>query len=154
MQTEFDLSAAVPYGALHDQTLTAVRCAGNQMTFTFAVQLFADDVSPQTYQKYSAFTHCDMTVNLVSEPFNYFLLETAVSRRGKYRGRSLSRADFSDAVLHAGRFTWIECAAACKELHILFGAQFGRAKGKYRKYRKYGMCRVELNAESVQWTWY
>ena len=145
----------IPYGVLHDQVIEKVTCQDNTMVFTFAIRLFPDDYADDIYEKYSPYAHCDMCVDLAKEPFNYFLLETALDRRSKYCGLSLGRAEFSDVANHADEMTFLSCGVDpnVRELQVLFVIQF-RQKGAYRKYRKYGMCRVELNAERVRWNWY
>lgn len=157
MTTELELSKMdIPYGILHDQKLQKVICHDNTMRFTFDVQMFPDDYAEDIMQKFSPYTHCDMVVEMTKEPFNYFLLETAVDRHDRYRGRSLSRTDFLDVANHADEMTFLSCGvdATCREFHVLFGMHFAHPKGAYKKYRKYGMCRVELSAERVQWKWY
>ena len=55
------------------------------MTFTFSVRLIPEDLAHDISEKYLPYTHCDMCVDLAKEPFNYFLLETALDRHSKYR---------------------------------------------------------------------
>ena len=158
MENSLDLaSIVIDYGVLHDQVLQKVVCRNNTMIFTIDVHLFRDDnYAEDVYKKYRSYAHCDMCVEMAKEPFNYFLLETTVDRNNKYRGLTLGRTDFLDVANHADEMTFLSCGvdAACREFHILFGMQFRSPKGVYRKYRKYGMCRVELNAERVRWKWY
>ena len=158
MENSLDLAKIeIPFGVLHDQILEKVACQDNTMVFTFAVQLFPEDYNygHDVYEKYLPYKHCDMLVDMAEEPFNYFLLETALDRRSKYRGISLERTTFLDVANHADEMTFLSCGVDpnVREFQVLFGIQF-RPKGAYRKYRKYGMCRVELNAERVRWNWY
>lgn len=156
MESSFDLAKVeIPYGVLHDQVLEKVMCQDNTMTFTFSVRLFPEDLAHDTFENYLPYTHCDMCVDLAKEPFNYFLLETALDRRSKYHGLSLGRAEFLDAANHADEMTFLSCGVDpnVREFQVLFGIHF-RPKGAYKKFRKYGMCRVELNAERVRWKWY
>ena len=157
METSLDLaSIVIDYGVLHDQVLKKVTCQDNTMTFTFDIHLFPDGYADDVYKKYQPYARCDMLVDMAKEPFNYFLLETAVNRRSKYRGLCLGRSEFLDAANHADEMTFLSCGVdvACREFHILFGIQFRRPKGAYKRFRKYGMCRVELTADRVRWNWY
>lgn len=159
METGLELaSLEIPYGVLHDQILRKVTCRDNSMIFTFDIRLFPEDYNygQDVYETYLPYKHCDMTVDMTKEPLGYFLLESAVDRNGKYRGLSLDRSDFLEAANHADEMTFLSCGvgAACREFHILFGIHFRHPTGTYRKYRKYGMCRVELSAERVRWKWY
>ena len=159
MEARLELAnVEIPYGVLHDQILKKAAYRDNTMIFTFDVRLFPEDYNygHDVYEKYLPYKHCDMIVDMTKEPFNYFLLETAVDRNDKYRGLSLGREAFLDAANHADEMTFLSCGvdAACREFHILFGMNFCQPKGTYRKFRKYGMCRVELSAERVRWKWY
>lgn len=157
METGLEIAnIEIPYGVLHDQILQKVVCRDNTMIFTFDIRLSPEGYASDIYEKYLPYKHCDMFVELAKEPFNYFLLETAVNRRSKYRGLTLGRAEFLDAANHADEMTFLDCGvdAACREFHILFSMNFCQPKGAYRKFGKYGMCRVELNAERVRWKWY
>ena len=157
METGLEIAnIEIPYGVLHDQILQKVVCRDNTMVFTFGIRLFPNDYANDVYEKYLPYKHCDMLVDMTKEPLNYFLLETAVDRNDKYRGLSLGREAFLDAANHADEMTFLSCGvdAACREFHILFGIHFQHPTGAYRKYRKYGTCRVELSAERVQWKWY
>ena len=149
-------SIEMDYGVLHDQRCTTVVCRDNTMTFTFDIHLCPDDYAEDVYKKYQPYSRCDMLVEMTEEPFHYFLLETAVGRNNQYHGLSLGRTAFLDVANHADAITFLSCGvdAACREFHILFGISFRQRKRAYRKFRKYGMCRVELSAKRVQWKWY
>lgn len=54
----------IPYGPLHDQLLLSVKNDGNKITFTFDVSVSKNDYSDEMFNKYSAFSKCDMIIEL------------------------------------------------------------------------------------------
>ena len=154
MTSEFDMSTInIPYGVLHDSCLKSVTYENNKMTFSFDVNIYPEDYTDNFYKQYKDFKHCNMTVEMVKEPWNYFVFETCMNNRGKIKGLSINREAFLDAVNSAVRVTFVECAVSDNEFKIELSVNFWHAKGK-RKYRKYDMCYISLDATKVIWEWY
>ena len=103
MEAVFDMeSIDYPYGVLHDQKLKSVRNEDNKFIFTFNIELFKDDYDDEEFfEKYKDFKHCDMTVELNEEPFNYFELVSSINNKGKFKGLSLNRENFVDVINNA-----------------------------------------------------
>ena len=157
METGLEIAnIEIPYGVLHDQILQKVVCRDNTMIFTFDVRLFPEDYNygHDVYEKYLPYKHCDMIVEMSKEPWNSFLFETGVNKRGKFKGLCLNRADFLNIINDAFRATFVECSATYREFKIELSIDLHNFKGNRRKYKKYDMCYITLDAAKVSWNWY
>ncbi|MBQ9531686.1 MAG: hypothetical protein IJR70_06400 [Eubacterium sp.] len=155
MISEFDMSAVnIPYGVLHDSSLTSVKCENNKMIFSFDIEIFPQDYTDDFYKQYEKFKKCNMIVEMAEEPFNYFSLLTCINNRGKFKGLSLNREDFLYAVNSATKATFIECSSTYSEFKIELSVSYHNAKGKARKYKKYDMFNITLDAKKVIWEWF
>ena len=154
METVFDMSSVnYPYGVLHDQKLKSVKNKDNKFIFSFDIQLFEDDYDKEIFEKYKNFKHCDMIVELNNEPFNYFELVESINSKGKFKGLSLNRKNFIEAINNVTTSTFVSCSATYGEFRTELCVYFDR-KGKYRKYGKYGMCYITLDAKNITWNYY
>lgn len=103
MKTVFDMASInYPYGVLHDQKLKSVRNEDNKFIFTFDIEVFKEDYyDEEIYEKYKNYKHCDMTVEMNEEPFNYFELVSSINNKGEFKGLSLNRENFVDVINNA-----------------------------------------------------
>ena len=155
MTSEFDMSTVkIPYGVLHDSELTGVSCENNSMIFSFKFDIYPEDYTDDFYKQYESFKHCDMIVEMNEEPFNYFRLETCMNNSGKFQGLCLNREDFLNVINNASNVTFVECAVSYREFTVELCVDYYHAKGKYKKYKKYHMCYITLDAAKVKWKWY
>lgn len=155
MTETFDMTTVnIPYGVLHDQKLKSVKCEDNKMIFTFEIKIYPENYMNDYYKKYENYQYCDMIVEMYDEPFNYLCFEGSPNNRGKYKGISLNREDFLDAINKASSCTFVECSTSYREFRIELCIGFYKAKQKYRKYKKYNMCYATLDAKNVSWKWY
>ncbi len=155
MTSEFDMPKVnIPYGILHDSYLTGVKCENNYMTFSFNIEIYPEDYTDSFYKQYEKFKHCDMIVEMSKEPWNSFLFETGVNKRGKFKGLCLNRADFLNIINDAFRVTFVKCSATYREFKIELSIDLHNFKGNRRKYKKYDMCYITLDASKVSWNWY
>ena len=151
---EFDMSTVnIPYGVLHDSCLNGVTCENNRMTFSFDIDISPEDYTDDFYKQYERFKHCNMIVEMAKDPWNYFVLETCMNNHGKFKGLSMNRETFLDTINAAVRVTFVECAVSYNEFKIELSVDLNRIKGK-RKYKKYDMCYITLDATKVTWEWY
>ena len=154
METVFDMSSVnYPYGVLHDQKLKSVKNEDNKFIFSFDIELFEDDYDKEIFEKYKNFKHCDMIVELNDEPFNYFELVESINSKGKFKGLSLNRENFIEAINYATTATFISCSATYGEFRIELCVYFDK-KRKYKKYGKYDMCYITLDAKNITWNYY
>ncbi len=155
METVFDMSSInYPYGVLHDQKLSRVKNEDNKFIFTFDIELFKDNYyDDEFFEKYKDFKHCDMIVEMNDEPFNYFDLVSPINSKGKFKGLSLNREDFVDVINNATSSSFVSCSATYGEFKIELDAYFSK-KEKYKKYNKYGMFQITLDAKKVTWNYY
>lgn len=155
MTSEFDMSSIrIPYGILHDSNLSNIKCENNLITFSFDIEVYPEDYTDDFYKQYEGFKHCDMTVELCEDPINYFIFGTCVNNRGKLRGLSLNKEEFLTIINSVDKATFVECSVSDNEFKIELSVDFHNAKGKNKKYRKYCMCYITLNAAKVKWKWY
>ncbi len=153
METVFDMSAVnYPYGVLHDQELRSVKNEDNKFIFRFDIKLFKNDYDEEIYEKYKSCKHCDMTVEMNDEPFNYFELVSAINTKGKFKGIRLNRKDFVEMINGATTATFVSCSATDGEFKIELCVYFDK-KGKMKKYSKYDMCNITLDAKRVVWNY-
>ena len=151
----FNLSEInIPYGILHDQRLNEVKCEGNRFVFTFDIKIHPEDYTNDYYKQYLDYKHCDMIVCMNDEPFNYFRMISALNNKGEFKGISLNREDFLEALNNSDSVTFVDCSATYNEFAIELCASFYKAKGKFKKYKKYGMCYALIDTEKVEWKWY
>lgn len=154
METVFDMTSVnYPYGVLHDQKLKSVKNDDNKFIFSFDIELFEDDYDKEIFEKYKNFKRCDMIVEMNSEPFNYFELVSAINTKGKFKGIRLNRKDFVEMINGATTATFVSCSATYGEFKIELDAYFSK-KEKYKKYNKYGMFQITLDAKKVTWNYY
>ncbi len=154
MISEFDMSTVdIPYGVLHDSSLNGVTCENDKMIFSFDINIYPEDYTDDFYKQYEGFKHCNMIVEMAKEPWNYFALETSINNHGKFKGLSMNRETFLATVNSAVNATFVECAVSYREFKIELSVDLYNAKVK-RKYKKYGMCYITLDATKVTWEWY
>ena len=155
METVFDMSTIdYPYGVLHDQKLSSVKIEDNKFIFTFDIELFKDNYyDEEVYEKYKSYKHCDMTVEMNDEPFNYFELVSSINSKGKFKGLSLNRENFVDVINNATSTTFVLCSATYGEFKIELSVYFDK-RSKYKTYNKYGMFKITLDAKKVTWNYY
>lgn len=155
METVFDMeSIDYPYGVLHDQKLSSVKNEDNKFIFTFDIELLKDDYDDEEFfEKYKDFKHCDMTVEMNEEPFNYFELVSSINNKGKFKGLSLNRENFVDVINNATSSSFVSCSATYGEFKIELCTFFDK-KGKYKKYNKYCVLQITLDAKKVTWNYY
>ena len=143
----------IPYGVLHDQRLISVREERNQLIFSFDIKIYPQDYNGDFYKNYQLYNRCDMIVEMVDKPFNYFNLTTTPNNRGKYKGLSLSRQDFIDYI-NDSESVFIGCSTNEFEFCIELCVNFFNSK-KYKKLKKYDICNIEIDCnKSVFWKWY
>ena len=146
-------SVHIPYGVLHDQKLLSVKEEKNQLIFTFDIKIYPQNYTDDFYKKYEQYNRCDMIVDMVDEPFNYFILETTMNNRGKYKALSLNRLDFVDGI-NDSESTFIGCTTNGYEFCIELCVNFYNSK-KHKKLKKYNICKIEIYCnKSVTWKWY
>lgn len=154
MTEELDLTKLiVPYGILQFQRLKEVKCNDNKMTFKFDIDENPDNLL-DCFKPYARFKHCDMTVEMTNEPFNYFYLKSDSDRKGKFKGLILGQEELLNIVNNAYNVTLNECSATAKEFTIELCLSFDNATGKLKKYRAFQLCIIKLNADKVEWNWY
>ena len=155
MTSEFDMSRIdIPYGILHDQKLINVKIENDKMIFTFDIEIYPQNYTDDFYKQYVGFKHCDMIVDMSEEPFNYFQFVSCPDAKGKFKGLSLEREEFIDVINKASSVTFVECSVAYGEFRIELCIGYYDAKGQYRKYNKYSMCNITLDAKKITWNWY
>lgn len=154
METVFDMASVhYPYGVLHDQKLRSVKNEDNKFIFTFDIELFKNDYDEEVYDKYKSYKHCDMTVEMNDEPFNYFELVSSLNGKGKFKGLSLNRESFVEVIKNATSATFVLCSATYGEFKIELSVFFDN-KGKYKTYNKYCVFQITLDAKKVTWNYY
>lgn len=155
MTEAFDMSTVkIPYGVLHDQELKCVKCEKNKMIFTFNIKIYPNDYTNDFYKKYERFQHCDMIVEMYDEPFNDIKFTSSINTKGKFKGISLNRCDFLDAINNACDCTFIGCSTSYREFNIELAISFYKSPKKYRKYKNYCICNAMLDAKKITWNWY
>lgn len=156
MTERFDLTKLnIPYGVLHDQKLNSVILENNKMIFTFDINIFEQNYYDKDFfDKYSAFKHCDMVVELCEEAFNYFEFSTAFNKYDKKETICLDADDFIDIINHTDQSEFIDCYVSHRSFKIELGINYYNTQQKYKKFKKYAICNIELDARSVVWNWY
>ncbi|MGN0457767.1 MAG: hypothetical protein ACI4IL_02195 [Eubacterium sp.] len=155
MTSEFDMSRVdMPYGVLHDQKLSKVTSDNNKMIFTFDIEIYPQNYTDDFYKQYEDYKHCDMIVEMQEEPFNYFQFVSCPGKNGKFKGLDLGREEFIDIINNASSATFVECSATYGEFRIELCVNYYNAKNKYKRYKKYGMCYITLDAKKIIWNWY
>ncbi len=156
MTEQFDMSSVnYPYGILHDQKLSKVTLDESKMVFTFDIVIYPNNYYDETFRKYENFKHCDMVVEIQDEPYNDIKFVTNVNGKGKFSGLSVNESEFIDIINNASSAEFVGCSATCcGEFRIQLAIGFYNAKGKYKKYNKYDMCYITLDATTVKWNWY
>ena len=150
MISTYDMTKVdIPYGILHDQKLKGVKCENNKMIFTFDIAIYPEDYTNDYYKQFVEYNHCDMIVELCEEPFNYYNLQSCPNNKGRFKGLSLNRNDFLNAINNTTSATFIECSAACREFTIELAVSW-----KNGRYKKYSLCYATLDAVKVEWKWY
>lgn len=152
METVFDMSSVhYPYGVLHDQALNCVKLDENKIIFNFDIELFENDYNDEIYQEYKNYKHCDMIVEMNDEPFNYFELVSSIDSNGNFKGLSLNREDFIKVINNANSSSFVSCSATYGEFKIELAVYFDK---KHKKYNKYCMCQITIDAKKVVWKYY
>ena len=160
MTHEIDLSAVnIPYGVLHDQCLTGVKCKDSVMVFSFDLDVYPSNYHEDFYKQYESFQRCEMSIEMLDDRrMNFFTFYTCISRHGKVKGLSLSQDEFLEAInsrIAAGtEVTFIDCSVACNSVEIGFSMFDRDVKGKTNKYKKYRSCNAGFYASKIKWTWY
>ena len=155
MIEKFDLDKFnIPYGVLHDQKLESVMVEEHKMIFKFKIEIYKEDLELEIYNKYKDYEYCEMIVEMSEEPFNYFRLQSCPNNCGKYKGIIFSREDFLDIVNDSIESTFIECSATYGEFGIELCTMDYQSKKYRRKYKKYDIFHIVLDAKNVTWKWY
>ncbi len=153
MIEKFDITKLnIPYGALHDQKLKSVKLENNKMIFTFDINIFEQNYYDKDFfNKYSGFSHCDMVVEMCEDAFNYYEFSTAVNKHSKIETICLNVNDFMDIINHYYESEFIDCYVSHHSFKIELCIKHYNAQ---RKYKKYDICNVELDAKNIIWNWY
>lgn len=156
MTENFDIAKLnIPYGALHDQILKSVAIENSKMIFTFDINIFEQNYYDKDFfNKYSAYQHCDMIVEMCEDPINYFEFSTAFTKHDKKESICLNAEDFIDIISHTAQSEFIDCCVSHSLFKIELGINFYNTQRKYKKFKKYVICNIELDAQSVVWNWY
>lgn len=154
MKSEFDMANVhYPYGVLHDQSLKRVSAKNNEIVFTFDIDINENDYEKEIFDKYKNYKQCDMTVTLNDEPFNYFEFVSSINKKGKFKGLSLNRGEFINAINNAASAMFVSCSATYGEFKIELCVYYNKT-GKYKKFAKYDMCNITLDAKKIIWDWH
>lgn len=81
------------------------------------------------------------------------LLNDSINNKGKFKGLSLNRENFVDVINNATSSSFVSCSATYGEFKIELCVYFDK-KGKYKKYNKYGMFQITLDAKKITWNYY
>lgn len=143
----------MPYGPLHDQLLLSVKNDGNKITFTFDVSVSKNDYSDELFNKYGAFSKCDMIIELKKDALIDIAFETAVNyKTNKYQGLELNEKKFTEYMNCCERAEFLDCMVG--ETMFTVNISLMKFTSKYRKLKKYSSCRASFEYESVSWNWY
>lgn len=145
---------SMPYGVLHDQKLKSVKCENNRMIFTFDIKIFPQNYVGDFYKQYESYKHCDMIVDMKDELFNDFRFVSETDKNGKFKGITLSQAEFVNAINNAYTAEFVDCFASNSKLKIELSVNYYGAEKQYKKYRKFSLCNITLSSEKVTWNWY
>ena len=157
MKSILDLSTIdIPYGVLHDQRLKQVRREGNKLIFTFDIEIYPQDYTDDFYKQYLDCKHCDMIIELEEEDyFNCdFNMITPVNRNGRFQGTEIPRESILDVINNIPIAAFNGCSSDGCRFIIELNTNFYKAKGKYKKYKKFCQATIELFTTRLEWKWY
>lgn len=93
-----------------------------------------------------------MIVQMKNDSINDFDLITSVDKHGKFAGLDMKIEEFI-TVMNKSESTFLFCYTNGFIFKVEFSTNFYYYKDM-KKYRKYTVCKADLEAESVSWNWY
>lgn len=151
MITKIDVSKfSVPYGPLHDSTLSAVKYVDGKLTFSFDIKLYEQDYTGDVYEKYKDFNHCDLSFDILEIDDCEYDLVTFIGKNNKFSGLCVSLDEFIPLTEKADNILFDSCTMDGNQIILDFNSWFN----KPRKYNKYGSIRVFLYVDGMTVDWH
>lgn len=151
MITKIDVSKfSVPYGPLHDQTLSAVKYVDGKLTFSFDIKLYEQNYTGDVYEKYKNFNHCDLSFDILEIDDCEFSLVTSISKNNKFSGLCVSLDEFISLTEKAANILFDSCTMDGNQIRLDFNSWSNIS----RKYNKYDSIEVFLYVDGMTVDWH
>lgn len=156
MNTELVLlNNNISFGPLHDQLLKDVKLVGDELIFTYDIELYKDDfLNVEIYNNYKDFKFCDLSVKISDLDCSSVSLFTSLNKKNHFKGVEISIDEFCKLTKIANYIQYGYCYISSNAVKLELFCSFYDAKGKYKKYKKYSSMDMTLYAEKVSCKWY
>lgn len=143
----------IPGGMLHDHKLTNIKDDGNRIILSFDFYWMNDYVETEYTSKFKDCTKCEMVIEL-NDDFGEFALKGSVKRgTNKYNCLALNIDDFVDALNCCSEATFLSVYTNGYVLIIEFAVSFYNCKNYFKRFKRYGIAKMEVCAKSITCSW-
>lgn len=147
-------SVNIPYGVLHDQKLKNIEIINNTITFTFEIELYQNDYPKEIYNKYKAYKHCKMDVELLDNDDISCYLYYCIDKKGKFSGVEIQLDELQEFLDASNYMQFLTCMTNGCSFLMQFSIGFFDGKGKFKKFKHYSSLDLTVQAKNVSWKWY